>query len=314
MVLPNITKGRDRLSKLLTCWIPAKSYRKCVRGILQMGIGEWARRRAYERNASFDYELSVVALMKDEGPYLKEWLDFHILVGVQHFYLYDNGSTDDTMDVLAPYIQRGLIDLIPWPGQSVQNAVYIDAINRFAYKTRWMVVIDLDEFAVPVSHDTLLEFLNTLPRNFGALVMTWIMYGSSGHISKPNGLVMENYKWRGDRRHKSGCKSIINPRFMVRQKNPHINDFAAFVVDENGRKLGRVDQTWNPPPANKIRCNHYVTKSYNEYKERCDRGYRKGSGLFDPNKKWTPERFAADDANDVYDDTMDKFIPKLKQI
>ena len=40
--------------------------------------------------------LSVVAVMKDELRNLPEWLDFHRRVGVEHFYLYDNNSTDGT--------------------------------------------------------------------------------------------------------------------------------------------------------------------------------------------------------------------------
>ncbi len=315
MVLPNISPRRKKYSKIATCWIPFKTYRKFARGVIQMGVGEFIRRRRAERHLTFKYELSVMAIMKDEGPYLKEWLDFHILVGVQHFYLYDNGSTDDTMDILKPYIKSGIVELKNWPGERVQNSAYIDAINNHAYDTRWVAEIDLDEFVVPVTTNTIVEQLRKLPRNFGALVLTWIMYGSSGHLEKPDGLVVENYKWRGDRRHQSGCKSIINPRFIVCQRTPHINDFAGFIVDENGRHLGRIDQTWNPPSAKKIRCNHYITKSRAEHRARCERSTRPGAGNLDlKNKTWSPEMFARLDANDVYDDTMDKYIPLLKKM
>lgn len=41
-----------------------------------------------------DY-LSIGAIFKDEAPYLAEWIEFHRLVGVEHFFLYDNLSTDE---------------------------------------------------------------------------------------------------------------------------------------------------------------------------------------------------------------------------
>ena len=43
----------------------------------------------------FPYDLAVVAIFKDEGRYLREWLDYHLLAGVEHFYLYNNDSADN---------------------------------------------------------------------------------------------------------------------------------------------------------------------------------------------------------------------------
>ena len=44
--------------------------------------------------------LSLCAIMKDESPYIREWLLFHLEVGVEHFYLYDNGITCGTAEVI----------------------------------------------------------------------------------------------------------------------------------------------------------------------------------------------------------------------
>ncbi|MBR7025230.1 MAG: glycosyltransferase family 2 protein, partial [Selenomonadaceae bacterium] len=49
----------------------------------------------------FLYDLAVVAIFKNEGHYLKEWLDYHLFAGVEHFYLYNNNSTDNYEEVLA---------------------------------------------------------------------------------------------------------------------------------------------------------------------------------------------------------------------
>ena len=48
------------------------------------------------------YFLGVAAIIKNEKPYLKEWLEYHRLQGVEHFYLCDNGSTDGTAAYLEP--------------------------------------------------------------------------------------------------------------------------------------------------------------------------------------------------------------------
>ena len=54
----------------------------------------------------FLYDLTITAIFKNEGHYLKEWLDYHLLAGVEHFYLYNNDSTDNYKEVLAPYIEK----------------------------------------------------------------------------------------------------------------------------------------------------------------------------------------------------------------
>jgi len=311
MALPNITKRKMFFAKFATFWIPVKTYRKMLRGILLMGVDNYLKVLKEEKTKKFSYELSVVAIMKNEGAYLKEWLDFHILVGVEKFYLYDNESNDDTKKILKPYIKQGIVEYTYFPGQKRQNPAYIDALNKHANDSRWMAFIDLDEFIVPVKHKTITDFLRTLPKNFGALVLTWVMYGSAGHKRKPKGLVIENFKYHANEKRHSGCKSIVNPRLVVSQRNPHINDVAGFLIDENGRKLGRIDQTNNPPSYNKIRCNHYVTKSYDEYKARCNKGSA-STGTKSPTKKWSREKFDRYDTNDIYDDIMDKYVKILK--
>ena len=60
----------------------------------------------------FLHDLAVVAILKNEGAYLKEWLDYHLLAGVNHFYLYDNDSPDNQAEVVAPYVKAGLVDWV----------------------------------------------------------------------------------------------------------------------------------------------------------------------------------------------------------
>jgi len=94
--------------------------------------------------------LSVCAIIKNEGPYLKEWIEFHRLVGVERFYLYDNESDDETSEVLGPYIDKGIVQLTPWPrfiGYSdPQHMAYAHCMRATFGKTFWLALIDADEF------------------------------------------------------------------------------------------------------------------------------------------------------------------------
>ena len=50
------------------------------------------------------YTVAVCAIFKNESVFLKEWLEYHLLIGVEHFYLYNNFSEDNYQDILAPYL------------------------------------------------------------------------------------------------------------------------------------------------------------------------------------------------------------------
>ena len=97
----------------------------------------------------FLHDLAVVAILKDEGPYIKEWLDYHLAAGVEHFYLYNNDSSDDYEKIVAPYVQAGLVTSTNISGKLSLFPAYNDAIKRFKFFNRYMAFIDLDEFIFP---------------------------------------------------------------------------------------------------------------------------------------------------------------------
>lgn len=308
MSLPKISDTKRKWVKFITNFIPIKIYRKAARGILLLGYKRYKNVIKNEDKTKFPHILSVTAIMKNEGPYLKEWLDYHILVGVEKFYLYDNESTDNTKEILAPYIKKGIVDYLYWPGKAQQHIAYTDSLNKHTNDTKWMAIIDLDEFIVPVNHKTIPEYLKTLPKNFGELVIGWVQYGSSGHKHKPEGLVMENFKRHADKNW--GVKSIVNARLVYETRNPHVHEVAGFVIDENGKKLGRIIQDENRNiTTNKIRVNHYVTKSFDEYVNRMNQGSVSRMKIEDYR---SIDKFKWYDRNEVYDDIMDKYIEKLK--
>src|SRR5438270_5220770 len=90
--------------------------------------------------------LSVFAIYYNEGHYLREWIEFHRLVGFERFYLYNNLSTDDHREVLAPYVADGTVIHHEWPVEPAQMAGYRDVLERYRDDTRWLACFDIDEF------------------------------------------------------------------------------------------------------------------------------------------------------------------------
>lgn len=277
-----------------------------------------AGRYKHDLKREYKHELIFAAIAKNEGSYIKEWIEYHKLVGVEKFIIYDNGSTDNMKEVLQPYIDEGQVEYIYFPGRAKQLDAYYDALVRYKKQTKLMGFIDLDEFVVPVSSEktiaeTILEILKE-NKNAAGVAINWCIYGSSGHQQRPKGLVMENYLRRADYSDENNrcIKTIVNPR-MVKGYilDPHapMHYYGYCSVNEIGRV---VEGPWNEYPNNsyeKIRINHYYCKSVEEGKIKFDRGL--ATHEQDIKNDW--EKYSKFDKNDVYDDIILRYQDAVKQ-
>lgn len=136
---------------------------------------------------SYKYDIALCAIFQNEASYLQEWIEFHKIVGVQHFYLYNNKSTDNYRMVLDPYIKAGEVDLIEWKyttnsdggnWPTIQMMAYNNVLELTRNNVKWLVVIDTDEFLFPVQVDTLQTFLSDF-EGYAAVSVNWQMYGTS---------------------------------------------------------------------------------------------------------------------------------------
>lgn len=116
---------------------------------------------ANEKN--YKYHLSVCAIFKNEAPYLKEWIEYHRLIGVDHFYLYNIESDDNFIKILHPYIDEGFVTLINWPevfpyqddslaykwALCTQIPAYENGVNFIAREeTQWLLLLEVNEYLV----------------------------------------------------------------------------------------------------------------------------------------------------------------------
>jgi FkbM family methyltransferase len=255
-------------------------------------------------------KLSVCAIMKDEAPYLIEWLEFHKIVGVEKFYLYNNNSSDNTLDIVQPYIQSGEVVLHDWPFSNKQQAsAYEHCLASYKQESEWIAFIDLDEFLFPTEQESLTEVLEEFD-SLPAVGVNMLNFGSSGHEIRPEGLQIEHFTKRAidDFEQNRYVKSIVRPEQIQRPSCPHffipINQ-EAFSVTENKEPLGcSISERLS---VQKLRINHYFTRSKQETKQKIMRG-----DAFFPNPKvsWVMEYR---DRNEVEDLTIQRFVPKLRQ-
>jgi len=254
----------------------------------------------------FKYYLSVVVIVKDEALYIEEWLEYHLLLGVQKFYLYDNESSDNLTQILQPYIKAGIVEYKYFPYKKKQVFAYNDILEKAREETYWLAIIDLDEFIVPIKNETIPDFLKDFEQYAGVKI-NWITYGSAGEKHWRKELVMERFKKHEKTNAHLGrvVKTICNPRavFKMDIHEPFYFGFAVVVnSDKNSQKYYYMDieQVYD-----KIRINHYYTKSYDECLLKINRGKADQKGGY------PLTAFEQRDTNDEYSDIMDKYIPQV---
>lgn len=267
-------------AEIIAGLIPRKMARNRWRGILRYGVIKALKlkRQLKHDRTQPKIRLAVCAIAKNEGPYFKEWLDWHISHGVEKFYIYDNESTDCTRDVLAPYIESGVVEYIYYPGYRRQIAAYDDCIDRHRFDTRWLAFIDLDEFIVPLRDSSITEFLTGF-ENSPVVEINWLIYGSGGAEKKSPAPVMERFRRHSIPSHRLNrhVKSIVNPRRVFTMTGCHeaarIDGVAA---DSHGDPITRNFRE-REPQQDVIRINHYAVRSKEEFIEKQNRGRASGT-------------------------------------
>ena len=234
-----------------------------------------------ECNAKRKYHISVCQIFKDEAPYLKEWLEYHLLIGVDHFYLYDNNSSDNYMDILEPYIAAGTVTLLSWTLDHAQTAAYEDCIRRFRDESDWIGFIDVDEFIVPVAENSFPAFLNRFSHR-PAVVLYWRFFGSNGMLQRDTSrLVCEDFTVASEKLYNIG-KCFYNSNYEYAwncEKNKTM--FHRLWCKVGNLLIPAVDMfdhftvcNWFPEYHGEIplQLNHYAIKSYIEHLEKNKKG------------------------------------------
>lgn len=234
--------------------------------------------------------LAICCIFRDEAKYLPEWIEFHEAQGVEHFFLYNNLSTDNYLNILQPWVISGMVETIEWPFECknvddwipIQIAAYMDGIER-AKDYQWCAFLDADEFLFSLDFRPLPEVLKDY-KNFPAVVVNWVMYGTSQVKKIPDNHRITDYLvFRSvlDYPGNTHIKTIACPRLVKGCVNPHFFYYKwnLLACDEN--LIPHNSGCYNPVSVYKLRINHYWSRDrdffYNVKLKRRNKWYQNNS-------------------------------------
>lgn len=196
--------GRSKLKRAKRALLAAARYAAFASGL--------PRRRSKP-----PFFLAALAVMRNEAPIIREWMETHLREGVEHFYLIDHGSTDAWCERVADHLATGRITVIPGRGGNVDD-VRADCAGAALRGCEWLLILDLDEFTYARGASTIADFLRTVPQDVAQVKVPWLMFGTSGNIEQPRSVVgscrmRESLDSRPDQRWL--VKAVIRPHRLL---------------------------------------------------------------------------------------------------
>jgi len=123
--------------------------------------------------------------MRNEGPFILEWLAHHRAIGVTGFLIYTN-ACDDGTDLLLDRLQAaGVVTHVPREpkGRSIQWPALRAARETDNYAAAdWVLPIDCDEFVnLRAPLGSLGDLIAAVP-DADAVALAWRLFGNAGHL------------------------------------------------------------------------------------------------------------------------------------
>jgi hypothetical protein len=271
-----------------------------------------------------DCSICAVAIVKGEERFIEEWLVYHRLLGVNHFFLYDNDPELPLRSLLSAY--ESFVTVIDWPGdptaswpgRNLQIKTYTHALACKAASYTWVTFLDPDEFIVLRKHDTLPTFLS-LFENVGSVRLNWHVFGHNGYYENPKGLVTAALT-RRMAMPSPRTKAITRTEAVTSIESAHCCRLKRGwrTVDANGQLYS---EALYPGKTHCAHINHYQCRSFLTWMGRV----RRGDVSFDRSSVPADHRWRFDehlclrqfvetvakDRNELVDDSMLQFESRI---
>ena len=240
--------------------------------------------------------ITIVTCMKDEGPFILEWLSWHIAIGVTDFLIFTNDCSDGTDEMLDYLDELGIVRHLPNPAGVVATdkpywqpvALSYASQMKEVRNADYIISMDVDEFInVRVGGGQLSDLFEAVG-DFDALSMSEVIHGSNAAVRFEEGWLKSLYPKHcsltpGERRAQRGVKTIVKnseklSKFKNHRSEFHRNRGEVIWRDGSGRLR---DEFMKDASLNGIDCrgcydlvglNHFPVRSLESYSAKKIRG------------------------------------------
>ena len=243
-------------------------------------------------------KITAVTCVKNEGPFLLEWIAFNRVIGVTDFLIYSNDCTDATDRMLDRLEELGLVQHLPNPaeGRNYQMEALKDAKQQpVVTASDWVFVTDVDEFLnIHVGDGTIPELVEAC-HNPAAISVMFQYFANDGIDRFEDRPVIEQFTrshdpdvWCAETAQE--VKTLTRNDFPVKYYGAHrpfmkdrfVKEKGLRWTDGSGRdvpwrfRLAAAKRRIRKFPAKGARkfatLNHYALRSVDSYLVKNDRG------------------------------------------
>ncbi|WP_416884001.1 glycosyltransferase family 2 protein [Marivita sp.] len=271
---------------------------------------------------------TVVSTMKNEGPYIIDWVAHYKTLGFDHILVCTNDCTDTTVEILLRLQEMGLVTqhntVVRRAG--IHRSALRQASRRYdiVLNATWVFVCDVDEYLnVHLGDGSVQALVEGSGPNADVISVPWRVFGSDGieaFADKPvtQQFRMGEYEWDAELRPETGkfVKSLYTNQHKFQRMGLH----APVSLDEHVADTRRVlpggidyvingERTANPPLFTHAQVNHYALRSMDSFLVKRARGRANHSHHVLGMEYW--ERF---NLNHEKDTSIDRYKTKVTKL
>lgn len=263
------------------------------------------------------YRLTAGTVFREETRFLREWVEYHRLVGFDHIILVNNDDKEESLrasKVLAPYVASGFVEEIRYASRN--RSWELEGIERMIRKvtgqTEWLLVTDADAFLFPVANVSVPSILADYDKpDIAALAVYLCTFGMGGVLTSP---ALQTQAFL--RRAPIGEQCNWTANFLIRPERMLPPAVAGYtwtrpgfsIVDENFLAVGTEKR---PGPQQRLRLNHYSVRSAEDWALKVKRGWPEIEPTWRGSRPLYEHKRAMLDRNEEFDDSMRRYSKAL---
>lgn len=258
---------------------------------------------------------AICLVCRDENQYLKEWVDYHLLIGFDHIQIWDNESKIPIKDTMKEYIDKGVVSVKEKKGLQYikrQTQCYNDSVKIYLNNYKWVSILDTDEFIVLLDKDVNIKDYLKQYEKFGGVGLNWLLFGSNGHKTTQKSQLESFTQSAPNHSANKHIKVIVQPERVVRMTGCHRALCAGMVVNVKRGQIG--NHPFNEPPilTEVMRINHYVTRSEEDFELKRQRGPGDQDNSNGPSEKYSQKFFESYNSENVQNYDILNLLKRIK--